>query len=98
MIMELLDSLGLDFGTWVILLVVAWYLFRGARAGKRAGSVLGRVVSDVVLLLATAGISMALGWADLDLPHILEDVSRLVSWLSSDGLSWLTDLLGGGFP
>lgn len=96
MIMEVLESLGLDIGTWTILLVVAWYLFRGARAGKRAGSLLGRVVSDVVLLLVTAGVSMALGWADLDLPHILADVTRLVSWLINDGLSWLINLLDGG--
>ncbi|WP_158855591.1 hypothetical protein [Halorhabdus sp. CUG00001] len=94
MIFELVDSLGIDVGTWAILLVVAWYLFRGARAGRRAGSLLGRVVSDVVLLLVTAAVAMALGWADLDLPRILDHVSAGLTWLQSDALDMLSGVVG----
>lgn len=95
MIGEILEATGIDLGTWAIMLAIAWYLFRGARVGRRAGSLLGRAVIDACLILVTGAVAMALGWAELDLPHLLEDVSRLLSWLATDVLSWVLDLASG---
>lgn len=95
MIDALLEAAGIDLGTWALMLLVAWYLFRGARVGKQAGSVLGRVVTYLVLVFASGGIAMALGWAQLDLPHLLADVGAVLSWLASGGLGWVSDFLGG---
>lgn len=91
MLTELLDLVGVDLGVSAMLVIIAWNLFRGARAGKRAGSVLGRAITYVVIVLASFGLAAMLSWADLHVAAALADVTRWAGWLWSAVESYLGD-------
>ncbi|MDR5657284.1 hypothetical protein RH831_08835 [Halodesulfurarchaeum sp. HSR-GB] len=93
MFFDFLESFGVELGTWAMLFVIAWYLFRGARAGRRATSVLGRVVTYTVLILVSFGAAAALGYADLHLSTFVGDVGAVVKWGLDEGLVMVEQLI-----
>ncbi|UWG47047.1 hypothetical protein HSRCO_0753 [Halanaeroarchaeum sp. HSR-CO] len=97
MIAELLESVGVNPGTWLFLFVIAWYLFRGAQAGRRATSVLGRAVTYSVLILVSFGAAAALGYADLSPGAFLADVHAAGSWLLDEGIARVESVVSGVF-
>ena len=97
MLTDILASAGVNPGTWLMLFVIAWYLFRGARAGKKAGSVLGRAVTYAVLILVSFGAAAGLDYANLNVGAFLADAHALASWALSEGLTRVEGLLTGLF-
>lgn len=70
----LFSMFGVNPGVWLMLLVIAWYLFRGARAGRKAGSILGRAIMYVIIVLVSFGVAAAMSWADLHVAQFLSDM------------------------
>lgn len=95
MIGTLLEAFNVSLGTWAILFAIAWYLFRGARAGKKAGSVLGRAVTYAVLILISFGAASMLGYASLDIGHFLADAGAAIAWAAKNAAPMLRDLISG---
>lgn len=98
MISSFLESFGIDITTWLLLLVIAWYLFRGARAGKRVGSVFSRVITYTVLILVTGAIAAALGWANLDVAAFVGDASAAFQWITQNGIEKVQELIKTVLP
>jgi len=94
-IFDFIESFGVDLGTWVFLIIIAWYLFRGARAGKKAGSLLGRVVFYGVLILVSFGLAAALGYANLSVGSFLTDAMNGIGWVASNVGPFIRDLISG---
>lgn len=95
MITGFLESVGVSPGTWLMLFVIAWYLMRGAQAGRKATSVLGRAVTYTVLVLVSFGAAAGLGYADLNITNFLDDVYAVGTWILEVGVTKAQSLLGG---
>lgn len=95
MIVEALESVGVSPGTWLMLFVIAWYLMRGAQAGRKATSVLGRGVTYTVLVLVSFGAAAGLGYADLHITNFLGDVHAVGSWVLEVGVRKAHSYLSG---
>lgn len=93
----LLETFNVSLGTWAMLLVIAWYLFRGQRGARKAGSVLGRIITWAVLILVSFGIAAALGYANLDIGHFLADAGNAIAWAAKNAIPIARDLISGVF-
>lgn len=74
MIGTILEAADLQLGTWAMLLFIAFYLFRGARAGKKVGAILGRAIMYGIAILVAFGLASALGWADIAPGKFISDI------------------------
>lgn len=97
MIRGILESVGVDPGTWLLLFIIAWYLLRGAQAGRKATSVMGRTVTYTILILVSFGAAAGLGYANLDIAAFLGDVQSAGSWLFDEGLTMAKNTVSGVF-
>lgn len=97
MIADILESVGVNPGTWLMLFIIAWYLFRGAQAGQRATSVLGRTVTYSILILVSFGAAAALGYANLDIAAFLGDIHSAGAWLLDEGIAMAKNAASGVF-
>lgn len=95
MIGTLLEMFNISLGTWAMLFVIAWYLFRGQRGAKKAGSILGRVVTYTVLILVSFGAAAALGYADLNIGAFLGDVMDAAGWLAKNAVPMVREAVSG---
>lgn len=81
MLSEILNAAGLELGTWAMLIFIAFYLFRGARAGKKVGAVLGRAIMYGIAILVAFGLASALGWANLFPGQFIADTINAAGFL-----------------
>lgn len=95
MLSSLLETFNLQLGTWAMLIFLAWYLFKGARAGKKVGSVLGRVVMHSIAILVSFGIAAALGYANIFPGQFLADLVGLIGWILEEGIKILWNAVQG---
>lgn len=65
-IIDILRSLGAGESLVItaILVLVAWYLFKGVKLGKTIGAMLGSVTAYVVAGLLVIAVAVGLGWLD----------------------------------
>lgn len=90
------DLLGIGLSsTALILLIAAWYLWRGKRFGGSVAGLAGTAVRDAVFLVLALAALMVVGVASVDVARGLE-VAGQAAQLAMEAVQIATELLGGG--
>ncbi|MFD1600170.1 hypothetical protein ACFSBX_14490 [Halobellus rarus] len=85
-------GLGGSVMTGAVLLLVAFYLYRGVSAGRTVATLAGSLAAYALVLLVAVGFAIVLGWIDPHPGTAFEDVTTAVRMLIEAGSGPMGDV------